>query len=451
MPHSVLIIDDEESIRKSLGYLFAGKGFYVSSAATIAEGLKLTWAIRPDLVILDNRLPDGTGLHALEMIKAEQPDIMVIMLTGYANLPDAVQAMRKGAYDYLTKPVDIDDLEIAVERALETQGLKKENLILKMRQDNSYTGIVGNSREIHKVLLIIEMLAENPDTTVIITGESGTGKELAARSIHSLSVRKDKPFLDINCASLSEHLLESELFGHERGAYTDAKEMKKGLLEVADGGTVFLDEIAELSMNLQPKLLRVIETKTFRRVGGTRDIKVDVRIMAATNKDLSDPENRKNFREDLYYRLCVMPVHMPPLRTRENDVLDLARYFLSQSAAIKKNITEISREGESYLLAYGWPGNIRELRNVIERAVILSPGPAITPEHLPHELLGKSEQMVREERGNYMSAPCSLDRLEKDHIKKTIGFSHGNQSLAARLLGISRSTLINKLKKHNLL
>ncbi len=451
MPHSVLIIDDEETIRKSLSYLFTGKGFSVSAGATIAEGLKLAWTLRPDLVILDNRLPDGTGLQALEMIKAEQPDIMVIMLTGYANLPDAVQAIRKGAYDYLTKPVDIDALEIAVERALETQGLKKENLVLKMRHGGSHAGIIGSSREIHKILLIIGLLAENPDTTVMITGESGTGKELAARTIHGLSARKDKPFLDINCASLSEHLLESELFGHERGAYTDAKEMKKGLLEVADGGTVFLDEIAELSMNLQPKLLRVIETKTFRRVGGTRDIKVDVRIMAATNKELSDPDNRKNFREDLYYRLCVMPVHMPPLRARENDVLDLAKYFLSQSAAIKKNITEISEDCEGYLLAYSWPGNIRELRNVIERAVILSQGPAITPEHLPRELLEKKAQMGQSGQQNNPSAPCSLDRLEKDHIKKTIDFSRGNQSLAARLLGVSRSTLINKLKKYDLL
>ncbi len=451
MPHSVLIIDDEETIRKSLSYLFAGKGFSVSAGATISDGLKLAWTTRPDLVVLDNRLPDGNGLQALEMIKTEHPDTMVIMLTGYANLSDAVQAIRKGAYDYLTKPVDIDALEIAVERALETQRLKKENLVLKMRQVCADTGIVGSSREIHKILLIIEMLAENPDTTVIITGESGTGKELAARTIHGLSARKDKPFLDINCASLSEHLLESELFGREKGAYTDAKETKRGLLEVADGGTVFLDEIAELSMNLQPKLLRVIETKTFRRVGGTRDIKVDIRIMAATNKDLSNPENRKNFREDLYYRLCVMPVHMPPLRTRENDVLELAKHFLSQGTAIKKNIIEISKDCESYLLAYRWPGNIRELRNVIERAAILSPGPTINPEHLPRELLEKKEQQWQNEQQNYPSAPCSLDEAEKNHIRKTMDFSYGNQSLAARLLGISRSTLISKLKKYALL
>ncbi len=445
MLRSVLISDDEKSIRQSLGYLFKGKGFSVYEGATMAEGLKLAWTVRPDLVILDNRLPDGTGLKALELIKTDHPDIMVIMLTAYANVQDAVQAIRNGAYDYLTKPVDIDALEIAVDRALETQCLKKENLILKRQQDSSHTGIVGNSREIQKLLLIIGVLAENPDTTVLITGESGTGKELAARTIHGLSARKDKPFLDINCASLSEHLLESELFGHERGAYTDAKEMKNGLLEVADGGTVFLDEIAELSMNLQPKLLRVIETKTFRRVGGTRDIKVDVRIMAATNKVLSNPEDRKNFREDLYYILCVMPVHMPPLRTRDKDVLDLARYFLSQRAAIKKNITEISKDCENYLLAYGWPGNVRELRNVIERAVILSPGPTITTEHLPQELLetGGLEK--------YSSAPASLEEMEKNHIKEMMDFCHGNQSLAARLLGISRSTLISKLKRHGLL
>ena len=439
MSRSLLIIDDEKSIRQSLNYLFMGKGFSVYEAGTIDEGLKLAWTARPDLVILDNRLPDGTGLQALELIKADHPDMMVIMLTAYANVPDAVQAIRKGAYDYLTKPVDIDALEIAVNRALETQGLKKENLVLKRQRDSTHKGIVGNSREIHKVNLIIGMLAENPDTTVLVTGESGTGKELAARTMHMLSARKDKPFLDINCASLSEHLLESELFGFERGAFTDAKEMKKGLLEIADGGTVFLDEIAELSISLQPKLLKVIETKTFRRIGGTRDIKVDVRIMAATNKDISDPENRKNFREDLYYRLSVMPVQMPPLRVRDKDVLELAAHFLSESAGFKKNITGISKDCEEYLLAYGWPGNVRELKNVIERAVILSPGPAITPEHLPRELLERR-------RKDSSPSPVSLDEMEKIHIKNMMEFTEGNQSLAARLLGISRSTLINKLK-----
>jgi two-component system response regulator AtoC len=444
--HSVLIIDDEQSIRQSLGYLFRGKGFSVHVAANISDGLKQAWTARPDLVILDNRLPDGTGLQALELIKADYPDMMVIMLTAYANVPDAVLAIRKGAYDYLTKPVDLDALEIAVARALETQELKKENLVLKLQRNSSNIGgIIGSSREIHKLHLIISVLAENPDATVLITGESGTGKELTARTIHMMSSRKEKPFIDINCASLTEHFLESELFGHEKGAFTDAKEMKKGLLEVADGGTIFLDEIAELSIGLQPRLLRVIETKTFRRVGGTRDIKVDVRIMAATNKDISDPENRKNFREDLYYRLCVMPIHMPALRERDKDVLELARHFLSQGAGFKKNISEIDRSCEEYLLAYGWPGNVRELKNVIERAVMLSPGPAITPEHLPRELLETKRS------DNPSAPPSSLDEMEKDHIREVMEYAGKNQSYAARLLGISRSTLISKLRRHGLL
>lgn len=444
--NSVLIIDDEQSIRQSLGYLFRGKGFSVHEAANISDGLKLALTARPDLVILDNRLPDGNGLQALELIKADYPDMMVIMLTAYANVQDAVHAIRKGAYDYLTKPVDIDALEIAVDRALETQQLKKENMVLKLQRNRSNIGgIIGNSMEVHKLHLIIRVLAENPDTTVLITGESGTGKELTARTIHMLSARKEKPFIDINCASLTEHFLESELFGHEKGAFTDAKETKKGLLEVADGGTVFLDEIAELSIGLQPRLLRVIETKTFRRVGGTRDIKVDVRIMAATNKDISDPENRKNFREDLYYRLCVMPIHMPTLRERDKDVLELARHFLAHGAGFKKNITGISKDCEKYLLAYGWPGNVRELKNVVERAVMLSPGPAITTEHLPRELL-------ETKRGdNPSAAPASLDEMEKDHIREMMEYAGNNQSYAARLLGISRSTLISKLRRHGLL
>jgi len=443
---TLLIIDDEKSVRQSLQYIFKDRGYEIHEAGNAAEGIAVAKAVQPDLVILDYRLPDMTGLDALAELKVAAPDCLIIMLTAYGNIPDAVVAMKKGAFDYLTKPVDIDMLEIAVERAAAVRLLKLENDNLKSLTGAVTEGIIGASMEVHKLLLIIGMLAENKDTTVLIEGESGTGKELVAKNIHNMSVRRGNPFVDINCASLSETLLESELFGHEKGSFTDAKEVKKGLVEIAHGGTLFLDEIGELSPSLQPKLLRILETKTFRRVGGVKDIKVDVRFVAATNRDLAEAVAAKQFREDLYYRLRVMPVTIPPLRERGMDVLVLARHFVSLfSRGLKKEIDGVSVECEPLLLSYGWPGNIRELRNVMERAVILAPGPYIMPEHLARELTDLAPAGLK----NRAAVP-SLDEMEAKHIAAVLTSTGHNHSEAARSLGISRTTLLAKIKKYRL-
>ena len=443
MNPTLLIIDDEKTIRLSLSYLFKDKGFDVYTAGTAAEGLGLAASLSPDLIILDYKLPDRSGMDTLLGIRAAMADSMVIMLTAFGSIPTAVKAIHAGAFDYLTKPVDLETLELSADRACEISRLRKENQLLKERQSAGVQdGMIGTSPQVHKLQLMINLLAENPATTVLIEGESGTGKEVAARAVHNLSERRDRPFMDINCATLSENLIESELFGHERGAFTDAKTMKRGLLEVADGGTIFLDEIGELSLRLQPKLLRVLETRTFRRVGGTRDIKSDVRFIAATNRRLQDAVNAKSFREDLYYRLRVMPLTIPPLRERGGDVVVLARYFISASdAVLKKKITGITPEAESHLMTYSWPGNIRELKNVIERAVILSPGPLLTDEHLPRELTVAVSDRAEDDA-------LSLEEMEKRHVLSVLNRHFGNQSQAARALGISRSTLISKLKKY---
>ena len=446
MNRTLLIIDDEKSVRQSLRYMFKDRGYDIYEAGNAAEGIAAAKSAQPDLAILDYRLPDRTGLDALAEIKDAAPDCLVIMLTAYGSIPDAVVAMKKGAFDYLTKPVDIDMLEIAVERAARVRLLKQENDNLKSLAGMAPEGVIGASMEVHKLLLIIGILAENKDTTVLIEGESGTGKELVAKNIHNRSGRRGTPFVDINCASLSENLLESELFGHEKGSFTDAKEAKKGLVEIAHGGTLFLDEIGELSPSLQPKLLRVLETKTFRRVGGVKDIKVDVRFVAATNRDLAEAVAAKQFREDLYYRLRVMPVTIPPLRERGGDVLVLARHFVSLfSRGLKKEIEGISAECEPFLLSYGWPGNIRELKNVMERAAILAPGPYIMPEHLARELTDRAPYGPKGR-----TSGRSLEEMEARHITSVLTSTGHNHSEAARALGISRTTLLAKIKKYRL-
>jgi len=455
MNPTILIADDDQAIVTSLSYFFRNKGFDVMEASSGEECLRIVEKEQPDIQLLDYRLPDMSGLDAISRIGRLAPDSVTIIMTGFGSIKGAVEAISAGAFDYLPKPVDLNTLEIAVERALEIQGLKKENRILKgMASSLESEGLIGESPEIHKLTLIVNLLAENKDTTVLVEGESGTGKEVVARIMHRLSQRRDKPFMDINCAALPENLLEAELFGYEKGAFTDAKSMKRGLIEVADGGTLFLDEVGELSIRLQPKLLRVLETKTFRRVGGTRDITADVRIIAATNRPLADAVSSKEFREDLYYRLQVMPLQLPPLRDRGRDVMLLARHFLeSLGIGGKKKIKGFSDECEKYLMSYSWPGNIRELKNVVERAVILCDGPLITPEFLSKD--------ITDEFGGDTAAPpavpavpdraaamTSLEEVERMHILNVIEHTGGNQSRASRILGISRSTLINKLKKY---
>jgi DNA-binding NtrC family response regulator len=432
----LLLIDDEEGIRLSLGTLFEKKGYDFIGAATGREGLDIALRELPDIVLLDLRLPDMYGMDILKELKASHPDTVVIVMTGYGEIREAVDAIKLGAEHYFQKPVDIEELSIIVERKLGIKQRMQEALI-NMR---SPYPIVGRSRHIQGLINIINLMAENPSTTVLLEGETGTGKEIVARNIHLLGQRAEKPFVDINCASIPEHIFESELCGYEAGAFTDAKTSKKGLLELADGGTLFLDEVAEMPPSLQAKLLRVIETRTFRRVGGTRDIKIDVRVIAATNKDLNACVKSGTFRDDFYYRLNVMPIKIPPLRERAEDMPLLADFFVAECAgSMNKKVKSFDAGAMDALCAYSWPGNIRELRNVVERAMILCQGQVITTHYLTLPVPTTSGD-------NGMQ---SLKEIEATHIRNVLASVGNNRSRAAKILGISRSTLNEKMKLLN--
>jgi DNA-binding NtrC family response regulator len=474
---SILVVDDEETLRRSLRHFFHGRGYKVLEAETATAGINLAQDQSPDVILLDLRLPDMDGLTALERIKALIPDSAVVMFTAHGDIEKAVQAMKLGAFDFLPKVLELDQIEARIAKTLEHLSLKRENLFYKSRAKEleGGTSLIGEAPAIQQLRALLDLVAENPTTTVLILGESGTGKELVARWIHYRSARRDKPFLDINCAGLSETLLESELFGHERGAFTDARTLKRGLLEVADGGTIFLDEIGDLPLSVQPKLLKVLETRTFRRVGGTRDITVDVRIVTATNKELGKAVEAGTFRDDLYYRLKVMPIELPPLRARPEDILRLADHFVREFCALlKKRIRGFAAEAQRLLLAYGWPGNVRELKNVTERAMILCQGEEILPAHLPAELQGLPRELVEriaipaaaappaprppapaeaaaeEAEGPLPAGLRSLEEMEREHIFAVLRSTGGNRSQAARVLQISRSTLQDKIKKYGL-
>jgi DNA-binding NtrC family response regulator len=371
-------------------------------------------------------------------------------MTGCGSIPNAVEAIKLGAEHYLTKPVELAELSTLMERIMEMRKLRLENRYYQQLMDNP---VVGVSMAIQKLHHMIDLMAENADTTVLLLGESGTGKELVAREIHRRSRRSERLFLDINCAVLSETLLESEMFGHERGAFTDAREFKRGLLEVADGGTVFLDEIGEMPLSVQPKLLRVLETHSFKRVGSTKDVHVNVRIIAATNKDLARAVAGGRFRDDLYYRLKVFPVHLPPLRERQEDVTALEDHFVKHfNAILKKNITGFTHAATDLLKNYTWPGNVRELKNVVERAMVLSKVTAIGADLLPREISGFQEHFVT---GAHGAKSRSSDRrpladMERDYIVEVFHHEKKNRTTTARVLGISRSTLQMKLKKYGI-
>ena len=453
MKPTILIVDDEIAIRKSLSHFFARKDFHVVEAGTPDEALRQVQEAAPDLALLDLKLPGRDGLSLLEEVKRLDDSVAVIMMTGHGDIHTAVEAMKRGAENFLPKPVDLNQLFVTVEKGLEKVHLLRRARFFQQKSAGDESGeLLGVSEAMKRVEETLRLIARNPDTTVLLMGESGTGKGFAAEWIHRHSPRAEQPFVEVNAAGLSATFLESELFGHEKGAFTDARQMKRGLLEVADGGTAFLDEIGDLDPGLQPKLLKVLESKTFRRLGGTDVIRVDVRLICATNVDLAKQMQEGKFRQDLYYRLKVMPVTIPPLRQRPEDTVALAERFLADfSQKLRHEVLEFTPEALRLLREYDWPGNVRELRNVIERAVILCEGSDILPAHLPHEITraGGSDPAALA-AALFSGEPEPLEEMEKRYISRVLDYCDGNRSQAAQLLEIARSTLINKIKKYEL-
>ena len=446
----ILIIEDEKLVRWSLQQKLMHEGYDVESCPTGEEGLNLVRDDGFDVVLLDIRLPGMDGVQVLRDIKAMDKDVAVIMLTAEVGVAKAVECVRLGAQNYLCKPFEFDEVRVALEKAREELKLRREVTRLRQQQQRKFAAgnLIGESRLLRETRELIAKIAGSDATSVLIEGENGTGKELAARAIHFDGARATQSFMDINCAALPENLLESELFGHERGAFTDAKTTKKGLFELADGGTILLDEIGDMKPAMQVKMLRVLETRQFRRVGGTQDIATDVRVVALTNKDLQLAVSKGEFRQDLYYRLKVIPVRMPALREHPDDILQLAEHFLTHFAGeFGKPVKIVSPEALAALQAYTWPGNVRELRNVIERLVILEADQIILLKHLPVEIrVGAKPQDQR-----VVELPAggvALVDVERELIWQAMVRCQDNQTQAAELLGIERDALRRRLVKY---
>jgi DNA-binding NtrC family response regulator len=452
----ILVIDDEKLLRWSIEQNLSKEGYTVLSAEKGLEGLGVFKEEMPDITLLDIHLPDVSGITVLEGIKEIDKHSLVVMITAFGDVQTAVKTIKLGAYDFLEKPFNMDKLKILVGKALETASLRQEVSQFRMNLKSKYgfDSVIGESAEMKRVFELISKIAQSDATTIFLTGESGTGKDLIAKVVHYQSSRVEKPFMEINCTALPENLVESELFGHERGAFTDAKAMKKGLFELADGGTVFLDEIGDMMPGTQAKLLKVIENKSFKRIGGTKDIEVDVRIIAATNKNMTEGVKKGTFREDLYYRLKVIPVELPPLRDRDEDIVRLADYFIDTfNKEFKKNVKGLSKETKKCFTDYPWPGNVRELKNVIERAMILGSEDHVLPEHLPLEMTSQ-EVMAQNVQGIDMRIPpggIDIEEVEKELIRQALDIVRGNQTKAARLLNLSRDTLRYRMQKFGFL
>jgi two-component system response regulator AtoC len=454
MGKRILIIDDEKAIRWSLGEALKGVAYDVEEAAGGSAGIKKFEDDPADCVILDLKLPDIDGIKVLKKIKDIDEAVPVIMMTAYGEVETAVEAIKGGAYDFIQKPFQLDKMKVAIRNALETSVMRAElgGIRRKERDAYSFKNFIGHSAVMQQVFEKIKKIGASKASTILIHGESGTGKELVARAIHECS-GAEYPFLEINCAALPETLLESELFGHEKGAFTDAKYRKKGLFELGEGGSIFLDEIGEMGITLQSRLLRVIENKTFRRVGGVKDLRVNTRIIAATNRDLKRAISEGKFRSDLYYRLQVIPINLAPLRDRPEDIVLLANHFISVfNREFKKNVRKVSPAVGKLLERYAWPGNVRELKNVIERAILLEAEDELLPAHLPPEIVHGEAKVEDESGGRNLDSlyPISLEEMEKIIIQRTLKESAGNKSKAARVLGISRQTLREKVKLYHI-
>jgi DNA-binding NtrC family response regulator len=442
MPYKILIVDDEPFNLDLLEQELTDLGYSVERAGNGVEALGKVESYHPDLVLLDYQMPDRNGVEVLKEMRQRGNDTPVVMITAYGTIERAVQAIREGAYDFIPKPFEPDHMALVVQKALERERLRREVEILSEEASERYRLVIGKSARMNDVVDAAKKAASSK-STVLLLGESGTGKELLARAIHNWSERKGKPFVAINCVGLSRELLESELFGHEKGAFTGAHQLKKGKVELADGGTVFLDEVGDISSEVQTKLLRFLQEREFERVGGTKPIRVDVRIIAATNRDLEGDVKAGRFREDLYYRLNVVPVALPPLRERKEDIPELANFFLQRfSKETKKNLSEITQEALEKLRAYNWPGNVRELANVIERAVVLGQGPELTLRDLPRGIVG-SPQATTLAGLSYHEA---IDAARREMILKALNQAQGNRAAAAKALGLHRTHLLKLIK-----
>jgi DNA-binding NtrC family response regulator len=444
---TVLVVDDEQLIRWSLAERMRAEGYDVVEAATGQEALDRARE-GVDLVLLDYKLPDLDGVTVLRRLRELDPDALVILLTAYASVETAVEAMKEGAFHFANKPFDLEDVAFLVARALETTQLRREVRRLRATQAQPYSvdRIVGESQAMQSLRTLLTKVAVSPASTVLLTGESGTGKDLAAKVLHFNSDRANRPFMNITCSALTETLLESELFGHERGAFTDARQQKRGLFESADGGSVFLDEIGEMVPGMQAKLLRVLEEKSFKRVGGSQDIKVDVRVIAASNRDLEKEVKAGRFRQDLFYRLNVLPVSLPPLRQHLEDVPALVAFYVDQfNREFRKSVKGVPPSALKLLQGYGWPGNIRELRNAVERAMLLVNGAWLEPHDFP--LTGGAATTVAYELPAH---GVDLEALEQSLVIQALERSHGNQTKAAALLGMNRDQIRYRIEKYGL-
>jgi len=449
----ILLVEDEQLLRWSLQQRLEKEGHQVHPAENLAEASLHVESHRPDLVLLDLGLPDGHGLDFYEGHREALEESVVLVMTAVGQVEDAVRAMKIGALDFLTKPIDHRALVEQVNRSIEVQSTKRDaGIARRTREQARDFNLIAHSESFRRIVAIAEDVARSKVDTLLLLGESGSGKNVIARHVHDVSMRSDAPFLEVNCAAIPDHLMESELFGHEKGAFTDAKISRKGSFELADGGTILLDEVGEIKFDLQAKLLHLLEDRNFRRVGGSRQIQVDVRVIAATNRDLGQMLADKQFRDDLYYRLSVFPIEIPALRDRRDDILPLARVFLDQlEKKVGRSFKGFTREAENVLISYGWPGNVRELRNVVERSVILERGHYIEARSLVldrvHSISETPQQSAPAQPAGVPPGIVPLEKVEQEMVRRAMDAAANNQTRAAELLGVSRDQLRYRLKK----